>query len=80
MTPCPTCGAHVRPSTACPTCGAPRVVRATAVAVLLGLAACAGETTKDESGSPPEHTGSTQVDYGVPTTYTDETSGTGAGN
>lgn len=75
MLPCPACGAHTRASTPCPLCGTTAVAKTTAVALLLGLAACVGETTDKTAHSgtttPIIHTGSVQVDYGVSTTYTD---------
>ncbi len=55
------------------------MAKTTAVALLLGLAACVGETTDKASHSgttAPIHTGSVQVDYGVSTTYTDTDSDT----
>jgi hypothetical protein len=72
LTPCPACGRFVRRASSCPDCAAPLRPGVTAAALLLGLAACSGETTKSDSAtdSQPElHTGSTQMDYGVPSTY-----------
>lgn len=75
MVPCASCGCHVRASdAACPSCGAARrraLPTVTAVALLMGLAACSGEKTDstDHSGSTP------QPEYGVTTTDTTEDTG-----
>lgn len=78
MIPCPACGHVVRTTVDCPFCGsAPRLVRATATAVLLGLAACAGADDKgSHSGDPPtKDTSTMQADYGV-STYVSADTGT----
>jgi hypothetical protein len=75
MVPCSSCGCHVRASdAACPSCGAAHrrasLPTVTAVALLMGLAACSGEKTDDtHSGGTP------QPEYGVTTTDTVEDTG-----
>jgi hypothetical protein len=76
MIPCTSCGAFVRRTDACPACGRSSLgVPRSAVAVLLGLAACTGDKATDSghTGETPHSTHSTtpQPDYGVSYTYTD---------
>ena len=76
MPTCVTCGSHVLASRPCPSCGRSAAwVNGSAVALLLGLVACAGQTTSDKSQSGDTGTSTAQPGYGVSTPTTDDCRG-----